>query len=592
MTPYVYQPLNKAADEIRMIKLFPSRFDDEIRFEILYTALGRAPLPTPNLKNLEEIQKTLPAGWNVFETLGGRYLFEDEPADHTTWTQPDIGLNDSPTKSANTCDQVDQGYEALSYAWGEEGTPNCDAYIKSLEDSNSSARDVVTLALRPNLANALRHLRYHDQPRILWVDAVCINQNDLLERNEQVLRMGDIYKHARRVVVWLGSAQDDSTLALQTMQYIGEQVQVARARFRLRAPEAIEREWYRGRTNLPLDQKASRAIQTLLQRSWFKRLWIWQEIQLANSEAVLQCGRDRSDWDVFRRAVILLYEKLELPAPLSRNDLATAINLAWHNTDQSLSTLLLCTARAACLDPRDKVYALLGLTDTPFRQLIQPNYRLSVAQVYEKAVVAHIRYSGDLQILSHCSAVDKNPTWPSWVPQLLQRRSTLVQSLSILSDVTCAASVLFEEPGVLEAKGVLCGIVRRRQARCDDTVSTIRDWVPKNLRLTTYCTGENLLDVYLKTLCAGYIQDLWKVSSCPTLQECRQSYSRIVDEALAEPKGIRGDGNFKRTVGECIENHLFIETEQYIGLGPTSIRLGKKYKSDSFKFIYNRRCID
>lgn len=61
-----------------------------------------------------------------------------------------------------------------------------------------------------NLEMALRHMRYHDRPRTLWIDAVCINQANIAERNNQVKRIGLIYRIARQVVVWLGLEKDAS----------------------------------------------------------------------------------------------------------------------------------------------------------------------------------------------------------------------------------------------------------------------------------------------------------------------------------------------------------------------------------------------
>ncbi|CZR49862.1 uncharacterized protein FPRO_16069 [Fusarium proliferatum ET1] len=94
-------------------------------------------------------------------------------------------------------------YEALSYVWGDM-TPV--RYI-NLGDQDMS--------ITPNLHSALIHLRSPDTVRTLWVDALCINQSVHGERNQQVRIMGDIYKSARQVVVWLGDAADDSHLVFQ-----------------------------------------------------------------------------------------------------------------------------------------------------------------------------------------------------------------------------------------------------------------------------------------------------------------------------------------------------------------------------------------
>jgi hypothetical protein len=83
-------------------------------------------------------------------------------------------------------------YDALSYVWGD---------LQHLVTIKCCGRD---FAIRQNLYSALNHLRSPVQDRILWADAICINQQDLQERGEQVAFMGRIYAAARRVLVWVG----------------------------------------------------------------------------------------------------------------------------------------------------------------------------------------------------------------------------------------------------------------------------------------------------------------------------------------------------------------------------------------------------
>ena len=64
-----------------------------------------------------------------------------------------------------------------------------------------------------NLAEALQYLRYENRPCVLWIDAICVDQNNIPERGHQVVRMAAIYPQASRVVVWLGPERDDSALA-------------------------------------------------------------------------------------------------------------------------------------------------------------------------------------------------------------------------------------------------------------------------------------------------------------------------------------------------------------------------------------------
>jgi hypothetical protein len=96
-----------------------------------------------------------------------------------------------------------QDYEALSYTWG------------STEDPKSIECDAGTLKITRNCETALRHLRYPKTSRMLWIDAICINQVDIPERNQQVARMREIYKNATQVLIWLGDGHPNADLAIQ-----------------------------------------------------------------------------------------------------------------------------------------------------------------------------------------------------------------------------------------------------------------------------------------------------------------------------------------------------------------------------------------
>ena len=89
--------------------------------------------------------------------------------------------------------------------------------------------------------------------------------------------MADIYKFARRVVVWLGPETSNSKLALSTLGYLGQQMETGRDRTRYRSPDAAELDWFRAACPLPYDSKTWEAVAALLNRDYFTRLWIWQE---------------------------------------------------------------------------------------------------------------------------------------------------------------------------------------------------------------------------------------------------------------------------------------------------------------------------
>ena len=176
-------------------------------------------------------------------------------------------------------------YEALSYHWGD-GEPTEEITL------NTKGKDFPDpFMVRPNLASALKQLRYRDRSRYLWIDAICINQDDNSERNVQVALMDGVYGGASEVCVWLGDAGDYSDLALSFIS----RVVILDDFDRLVTDSRTPHEWT--------------ALSDLMKREWFSRRWVVQEIALAKS-ARLYCGDSSADWSDFAVAVSL-FEAVE-----------------------------------------------------------------------------------------------------------------------------------------------------------------------------------------------------------------------------------------------------------------------------------------
>jgi hypothetical protein len=163
-----------------------------------------------------------------------------------------------------------------------------------------------------NLATALVYLRHNSEPRVLWIDALSINQEDVEERSSQVARMADIYRLADRVVVWLGpeNEEDRSTEALCTLRFIGSQIEVEWNTYQMRATNQGDPAWAHRFIPMPLDQNALSPLLTVFYRPWFERLWIQQEIALANDNALFICGHDSITRMQFTNAVFCIWTKV------------------------------------------------------------------------------------------------------------------------------------------------------------------------------------------------------------------------------------------------------------------------------------------
>jgi hypothetical protein len=142
--------------------------------------------------------------------------------------------------SLQDCGTGNHLYEALSYTWGGEQKP---CYITIKEQ---------ILNITQNLYTALLRLRGSSLERIIWVDAICINQEDWKERGQQVQRMAKIYSKAARVLVWLGETAPNSDIALEAIRIAAEDKKI----------DSL--------TNEEIQQ----AVLALLGREWFQRIWV------------------------------------------------------------------------------------------------------------------------------------------------------------------------------------------------------------------------------------------------------------------------------------------------------------------------------
>ncbi|KAG4410521.1 hypothetical protein IFR04_016344, partial [Cadophora malorum] len=168
-------------------------------------------------------------------------------------------------------------YDALSYVWGKEDNPAS-----------------ITLCGSPfkvtrNLAEALRHLRFPTSDRLLWVDAICINQGDLKEREVQVRSMHYIYKLARNVIGWLGLSNDDSIFAYETMNSMEPFLRHGT----ILAP-VMGCRLSNGKV-----QNAQDSVGKLMERAYWSRAWIVQEMVFARS-FLIQCGSDVVPYSTLR----------------------------------------------------------------------------------------------------------------------------------------------------------------------------------------------------------------------------------------------------------------------------------------------------
>lgn len=199
----------------------------------------------------------------------------------------------------------DTKYEALSYVWGDTTT-------RRTISLNGNAFVVTT-----NLYSALMHLRYDHSPRMLWVDAICIDQNNVEEKNHQVGSMGQIYANCSQVIVWLGEKDGESDATLEFINLMSGEI--SRSWHFMPGIWAI---WDHPLNtsllaNLFNSSTASQwmAVCRLLQRPWWRRAWIFQEFVRA-PDAKFYVGKTSLNWETIYYMIKIMYSAPDMKALL------------------------------------------------------------------------------------------------------------------------------------------------------------------------------------------------------------------------------------------------------------------------------------
>lgn len=176
--------------------------------------------------------------------------------------------------------------------------------------------------------------------------------------------MARIYRSASRLIAWLGPAEDGSDLAMSTLEYIGTQVVATTDGLTIPAPGARETDWCYPEKELPYAPEIWDALHCLLDREWFTRRWVIQEITLANTAAILQCGNREGPWFRFRHAVSCLGIKSSLPQAV-RDGVTLASNVSLRVSESHVQRIMCKVVATQCSDKLDIVtrYWALCLRD-------------------------------------------------------------------------------------------------------------------------------------------------------------------------------------------------------------------------------------
>ncbi|KAF2874741.1 heterokaryon incompatibility protein-domain-containing protein [Massariosphaeria phaeospora] len=325
-------------------------------------------------------------------------------------------------------------YGAVSYCWGDATNQHTIHVAEPDGEGSSSLQVPATLIPFFHRTRSLTQFRDCEQTMMLWIDSICIDQSCNLEKERQVARMRDIYARASTTHIWLGEESDSSTLALSYAQSLRRDLEERVGK------DVVLKQVLRSRAKpaeLPVGVGDARleAFFRLLERPWFTRAWVVQEVVVSQNAHVM-CGATSQPWPTLWLAFVYLMGCHTwlwnfYPARRLWQFLAPCISQReWRDGTELQWWRLLARHRScAATDRRDKVFSLWGLkAQRQFKDMgIEPNYSESAETLYTKLAIAALQ-RGQTEVLSIPRLVRTPKTHllntPTWVPDWAHTPST------------------------------------------------------------------------------------------------------------------------------------------------------------------------
>ncbi|PGH27123.1 hypothetical protein AJ80_01079 [Polytolypa hystricis UAMH7299] len=495
-------------------------------------------------------------------------------------------------------------YESLSYEWAEN--TGCKPVLCGSQQAYLSA----------NLRAALRRLRYNDQRRLLWVDALCIDQNNPLERSQQVLLMREIYRNAQQTLIWLGEEKEHTHMAFDVIPKLAEDW-AARGMQDDDPPADLVQETAvvpsQGNQILhPSNTTLWNSVLDVFTRSYFTRTWIIQEIIVSRTATVL-CGSHTVDWTLFHRAANHIvqdeFRATRDPQPITLFLIAVIrrIEKRFAKGDLRLRTLLRHFRASKVSDMRDKVFALLGLlgrdmnvaTSSNGVPLIKADYTKDIDQVYREAAAYIMCSEQNLKVLANeyppnARVIQNMPSWvPDWSanPNTLHpliRRSNRLSEL-IAGDIHCTPTSLYVNGHIFDTITHASKIVTSA-----NELFILRNLIKTmKTRASKYPNGQSHNEALCRTLIAN------NANFRPCLQETERYFFYLLRDRMTTvyipiiqqdfftdlEYLVKREVNdrkepYRREMRRTLYDRAFFMTQKgYMGIGPkgrTRVRVGDK----------------
>ncbi|PMD29414.1 HET-domain-containing protein [Hyaloscypha variabilis F] len=329
-------------------------------------------------------------------------------------------------------------YEALSYVWGAQ----IDPVLIEIDGQD--------FQIGRNLYSALINLRFEDKDRLLWIDAICINQDDIAERNWQVSRMGLIYRSAFQTIAWLGPATWGSDMICMSIQALQSTQrgyahtvpsELRNLNMMLFGHDDCDNSTPKANLDTTFVQLLWDQLDQIFERPLWMRSWVMQEIVLSRHVTV-QCGTLSFPYDALILAFsdaaqvrsllgLNAYTPLKTGGPKFIQFAVVRGDLRSSEEEVPLFRLAARYGRLLATDPRDKIYAILSLSPKLIREgkLLEhgflPDYEKSTLEVYRDFTLFCIKKYNNFDVFSRpFRNNEEHPLdyenwvddWPSWVP--------------------------------------------------------------------------------------------------------------------------------------------------------------------------------
>lgn len=311
-------------------------------------------------------------------------------------------------------------YSAVSYAWGKAKPTH------SLEISQNN--DTSYLKITATVDVMLRYLRAPREVRYLWIDAICLNQDDEIEKACQVLVMGRIYKEATDVRIWLGVGNVVTSTLYDFFWKVSRGPELEQRMMADHIVALMKRVFHRGTQPAlgdhwnPGCHVAVGCYFQFFQNPWFSRRWIIQEAVLAR-KAMVQSGNYEIPLDI----VTLAAKRLQ-SFDTSDYPMKMAATMGKRTKSLSLMENLWIFHGACCSEKKDRIASLIGLSSGDGFEL---DYRMPWEDIYKQVAsyaLCSRRNDNKIQVLLHLfefgPVTDTNAlNYPSWVPDWSKTRT-------------------------------------------------------------------------------------------------------------------------------------------------------------------------